>query len=251
MTESARILLLAGTFEARSVPKVVATHIPDAGIVASFAGAVAELPEIGVPTRIGGFGGIDGLTSYLHTQGISLVIDATHPFAEQMSRNASAACTNAGIPLIRLVRPAWAPHPSDTWRSVRSLDAAAAALPPGSRPLIAVGRKEIGKFLHRTDVAATVRMIEPPGHTLPPNWTLILARPGKSAPEEGNLLRDREITHVVSKNSGGQRSFAKIAAARNLKLPVIMIARPELDNAPTYESVEEIGAAALAILRRD
>ena len=117
------------------------------------------------------------------------------------------------------------------------MDEAAVSLPAGARAFLAIGRKEIVRFTHRSDIFGLARMIEPPPAPLPSSWELLLSRPPASTKEEISLFQDRDITHVVTKNSGGSRSFAKIEAARQLKLPVIMIARPQLPDAETAPTV--------------
>jgi precorrin-6A/cobalt-precorrin-6A reductase len=235
--EANHILLLAGTSEARQLGKTLAETFPESRLTASFAGAVRDLPDLGVPARVGGFGGVEGLLAYMQREEITAIVDATHPFAAQMSRNATEAAGMLNIPLLRLERPCWQPGESDRWTRVASMDEAAAFLPAGARAFLAIGRKEIERFTHRTDIFGLVRMIEPPPIPLPGSWELLLSRPPTSAAEEISLFRDRNITHVVTKNSGGSRSFAKIEAARVLKLPVIMIARPQLPDAETAPTV--------------
>lgn len=237
---SAHILLLAGTFEARNLAKQLPEAFPARRITASFAGAVKDLPDLGVPTRTGGFGGTEGLVRFCRDEGVRLIIDATHPFAAQMSRQAAQAASELGISMLRLDRPAWDPVPADTWIRVPSFDLAVQALPEDACAFLAVGRKEIGRFTSRSDLRAVVRMIEPPEHDLPRQWDLILARPPRIAEEEIALFREKDISHVVTKNSGGKRAFAKIEAARQLGLQVIMIDRPELPACRTADSVEAV-----------
>lgn len=240
MTDTPHILLLAGTFEARELARRLKEALPDARIIASFAGAVSSLPDLGVETRIGGFGGIEGLAAFLETHSTDLVIDATHPFAAQMSTNAVRACCMTETPLIRLERPPWREEDGDRWTRFAGLEAAAAALPAGARAFLAVGRKDIGCFTHRTDIFALARMIERPVSPLPAHWRLHLDRPSTRIEEETALLEHHGIDHVVAKNSGGTRSRAKLAAARGLGVPVLMIERPELPPAPTGTTIDEI-----------
>ncbi|MTI05568.1 cobalt-precorrin-6A reductase [Roseibium denhamense] len=227
----AHILLLAGTFEARKLAQGIPETFPDAGLTVSFAGVVSDLPDLGVRTRIGGFGGLDGLKTFMGAEGVTHIIDATHPFAAQMSRTASEAASALSVPLVRLERPAWSSEAEDQWQSVPGVAAAEQALRPGGRVFLAVGRKEIGKFTGRTDIYGLVRMIEPPAEPLPDTWDLVLSRPSQDVVAEIDLFKRHGIDCVVSKNSGGTRSFAKIAAARALQLPVIMIERPLLPEA--------------------
>ncbi|PVB60667.1 cobalt-precorrin-6A reductase [Labrenzia sp. 011] len=234
------ILLLAGTREARLLAGDLAKSFPTARITASYAGAVSDLSDPGVPVRVGGFGGAEGLAAYLAAETVSVMIDATHPFAAQISRNAVAAAASTGIPLFRLERQEWAPVDGDNWKTVASLENAAAVLPSDARAFLAIGRKDIACFTQRTDLHAVARMIEPPEAKLPDHWELILSRPPKTVDEEIALFRDRQITHVVTKNSGGKRSSAKIRAARHLGLPVVMVRRPDLPEAATFSAPPDL-----------
>ncbi|WP_299809911.1 cobalt-precorrin-6A reductase [uncultured Roseibium sp.] len=231
------ILLLAGTREARLLAGALAETFPKTRITASYAGVVRDLPDPGVPVRVGGFGGVEGLSNYLIGEAVSVIVDATHPFAAQMSCNAVAAATSTDIPLLRLERQGWVPVEGDIWVNAASMEEAASALPSDARAFLAIGRKDIGCFTRRPDIHAVVRMIEPPEAVLPDHWELILSRPPKLAEKEIALFKDRRITHVVTKNSGGKRSSAKIKAARHLGLPVIMVRRPDLPEAPSADSV--------------
>ncbi|MBN9668762.1 cobalt-precorrin-6A reductase [Labrenzia aggregata] len=237
--EGNHILLLCGTHEARLLAGCLARDHADTRVTASFAGAIRDLPDPGVPVRVGGFGGAAALTAYLREEAVSLLVDATHPFAAQISRNAWEASEAAGTPLIRLERPAWRAGPSDIWQPVASIEKAVAALPGGARAFLAVGRKEIELFYGRTDIYGLVRAIEAPVTPLPGHWDLVLERPSSACEKERSLLVDRGITHVVTKNSGGTGSFAKIEAARDLRLPVIVIERPRLPATQTVSNVRE------------
>ena len=234
------ILLLAGTFEARQIASRLTSEFPDLQVTASFAGAVRDLPDLGVPTRIGGFGGVLGLTDYLLKERIQLIIDATHPFAAQMSRNAAEACERIELPLFRLERAAWRSVEGDNWRAAASVQDAVATLPTNSRAFLAVGRKEIQLFATRNDIYGLARMIEPPSPPVPLHWDLVHARPASDVEDEIALLTTHRITHVVTKNSGGTRSYAKIEAARRLQLPITMVDRPELPVAETVSEVPEL-----------
>jgi precorrin-6A/cobalt-precorrin-6A reductase len=222
------ILLLAGTYEARHLARKVAEVYPEHRLTPSFAGVVKDLPDLGRPARVGGFGGSEGLIKFCQEETVSLIIDATHPYAVQMSQHASKAAAFLNLPFLRLERPAWHPISKDNWQTVSTIEEAASELPQKSRAFLAVGRKEIRKFCHRSDIYALARMIEPPDVRLPDHWDLILARPSLSLGDETRLFEGHGITHVVTKNSGGERSFAKIEAARQLGLRVIMIDRPTL-----------------------
>lgn len=244
-------MLLAGTFEARQLAERLKQAFPGLRITVSFAGAVKDLPALDLPTRVGGFGGVEGLCAYLRAEQVTLVIDATHPFAAQMSRNATKACQQLAQPLIRLDRPPWPVQDGDQWIEVETMAAAASALPAGAKAFLGIGRKEIGQFTQRTDLSALVRMIEPPSVPLPARWDLVLARPPRSAQDECALFRHHGITHVVTKNSGGTRAYAKIDAARMLNVPVIMINRPQLPETRTVSSLQDMLAQVEKELARN
>jgi precorrin-6A/cobalt-precorrin-6A reductase len=235
-----RLLLLGGTGEARLLAAELAGDSRVEATV-SLAGAVARPQAYALATRTGGFGGAGGLAAYLGEEGIAAVVDATHPYAARISANAVEACAATGIALLRLERPAWTQEPGDRWTVVADVPAAVDALPPGARPFLALGRKEIGAFARRGDLHCLMRMIDPPeeGERLPPG-TLVLARPGGSVEEERALLEAHGLTHVVAKNSGGGWSRAKILAARALGLPVVLIDRPALAPAETVSDVDAV-----------
>jgi len=176
--------------------------------------------------RIGGFGGVDGLVTFLQTQNIKLIIDATHPFAYQIKLNADAAAHISDIPLIRIQRPPWQPQPGDRWIDVADEHQAAAILPKGSRVFLALGRQHLKPFLCRQDVNFIARMLEKPDNLAErDHFKIILGSPG-GPDAETNLLRDDKIEMLVCRNSGAHASYAKIVAARNLAIPVIMITQP-------------------------
>jgi precorrin-6A/cobalt-precorrin-6A reductase len=243
--------LLAGTIEARQLAKKLAEVFPEHRLTPSFAGVVKDLPDLGVAIRVGGFGGSEGLTRYCQEEAVSLIIDATHPYAVQMSQHASSAAASLNLPLLRLDRPAWQPSTEDNWQTVSSISDAASALPRGARALLAIGRKEIGKFSHRSDIFALVRMIEPPDSQLPEHWMLILGRPPLTVSDEVQLIEKYGVTHLVTKNSGGERSFAKIEAARQLGLQVIMIDRPTLPPGHMAAGIEATLRETALLLNQD
>ncbi|WP_346915634.1 cobalt-precorrin-6A reductase [uncultured Roseibium sp.] len=240
MTKKHHILILAGTPEARRLAHALAERFPDVGLTVSFAGAVSDIADPGIPARTGGFGGAEGLAAFIDQEHVTLIIDATHPFADQISRNAVEAAKTKGVPLIRYERPAWKQQSGDRWEHVSSLAEAAERLPAEARVFLAIGRKEIAAFTHRTDLFAVARMIEPPDVPLPHHWHLELSRPAQAVEAEEDLLRAHRITHLVSKNSGGSRSHAKIEAARRLRIPVIMIERPAPASAKTFGDCDDV-----------
>jgi precorrin-6A/cobalt-precorrin-6A reductase len=220
------ILILGGTREAADLAnELLATH-PEARIITSLAGRTKEPAPLAGEVRTGGFGGVDGLVRYLRETGVTLMIDATHPFARQISANAVEAARIAGVPLdIRTRRP-WTKQAGDSWIEVDTLKAARDAIPPGARVLLALGSQHIGLFASRDDVHFVVRMIDKPETPLDlPDHALVLGRPGDTAAVETMLLIAHSITHIVCRNSGGTAAYAKIEAARQLGLPVIMVGR--------------------------
>jgi precorrin-6A/cobalt-precorrin-6A reductase len=234
------ILILGGTREARELATLLTAE--GRSVVTSLAG-VTRAPVLPLgEVRTGGFGGTEGLLSYLRHAGIALVVDATHPFAARMSANAHQACAAAGLPLLRLERPPWQPVPGDRWIDAETVAAAAAALPAGTRVLLTIGRKEVAPFFARQDLGGIARMIEETVEPLPPNWSLLLERPPFSVTCERQLLLDNALTWLVTKNAGGGETEAKLVAARELGLPVIMVARPPKPGALTRASAGEIAA---------
>jgi len=233
-----RVLLLGGTTEA----SLMAQALAQAGIAAvfSYAGRT-ETPLVQpLPTRIGGFGGVDGLRRYVAEAGITHIIDATHPFAAQISRNAVAA----GVPLIGLERPPWVAGPGDVWHHVPDNEAAAAALPDSpARVFLAIGKQHLGDFATKPRHHYLLRLVDQPTVPLPlPDITVILARGPFSDADDTDLLRHHRISHIVAKNAGGAGAQAKLVAARHLGLPVILVGRPALPPRPVAGSVAEVMA---------
>ena len=239
MGEPARILILGGTAEAAGLARALFGDARVAAIT-SLAGRTRAPAAVPGAVRVGGFGGPEALADYLGREGIDLVVDATHPFAARISRNAARACNLAKVPRLLLARPAWTPQAGDTWVPIPDTEAAAAALPDlGRRVFLAIGRQELAAFAGLTGFWFLVRLVEEP-ETPPPlaAYHLVLGRGPFAIEREIDLLREHGIDVVVSKNSGGQGAAAKIAAARALKLPVVMIQRPPAPESETAESVE-------------
>ncbi len=215
-------------------------HDPRYAVTTSLAGRTSapRLPPGAL--RRGGFGGADGLATYLREQGIAAVVDATHPFAAQISRNAVDACSRLGTPLVRLVRPAWQASAGDLWIPVDTVETAAACLPSlGRRAFLTVGRQEIAAFRDCADTWFLVRLIEAPTDAMPlPNATLVLARGPFREEDEVALMTAHSIDVLVTKNSGGGATYAKIAAARRLALKVLMVRRPILPPAEEVAAPE-------------
>ncbi|MEF2550779.1 cobalt-precorrin-6A reductase [Aurantimonas sp. A2-1-M11] len=241
------ILVLGGTAEANLLVSRLSKAARAPRIILSLAGRTAApiLPP-GCEIRIGGFGGADGLAAFLRETGVTWLVDATHPFAAGISRNAAKAADNAAVPRIALVRPAWEMRPGDHWIAVDCLGAARDALPKGARPFLALGRQHLAPFAHRPDLTPVVRMIDAP-EPLAFAAEIVLGRPSADPHAEAALMSECAITHLVCRNSGGAASYAKVAAARTLGLPVVMIARPPAPPPPLAGSVD----AVLALLGID
>lgn len=232
------ILVLGGTAEAAKL----ASRLVGQGhrIISSLAGRTRDPAKLEGEVRIGGFGGAEGLADYIAHENIGLLIDATHPFATQISDNAIIAAATTGIPFTRLERPAWVAKPGDRWKTVAALEQAVAAIPSKARVLLALGRQHIAPFSRRGDVHFVVRMIDPPETPLDLiDFELELSKPGKVDDETSFLIKKR-LTHIVCRNSGGAASYAKIKAARDLGIPVVMIERPHRPAARTLPDIESV-----------
>ena len=235
-----RVLLLGGTTEANQISRALAA----AGIagVYSYAGRTATPVPQPLPTRVGGFGGVDGLADYIRQERITHVIDATHPFANQMSGHAVEVCATASTPLIAYLREPWVEKPGDKWQHVDSFETAASALPEQpARIFLAIGRQQLAPFAAQPQHFYLLRLVDVLDTAMPlPNAEIVLARGPFTIEGDLALLRDNSITHVVTRNAGGEGARAKLDAARALGLPVIMIDRPSLPERRTAQSVDEI-----------
>ncbi|WP_429930352.1 cobalt-precorrin-6A reductase [Agrobacterium vitis] len=221
-----RILILGGTAEAAKLAAELVER-GEAFVITALAGRTEYPASLAGEVRIGGFGGVDGLAAYLRSEGITRVIDATHPFARQISANAIEACRKAEVPLTVHLRPQWLQQADDRWIMVETLEAAAQTLPEGARVFLALGRQYIDLFARRTDCHFVIRMVDAPSTPLPfTHADLILGKAAADWEAEKALLQSHAITHLVTRNSGGEASYGKIIAARKLGLPVVMIARP-------------------------
>ena len=234
-----RALILGGIADA----SLLAAEIARVGIdaVYSYGGRTRAPADQPLPTRIGGFGGASGLADTIRREGITHVIDATHPFAAEMSRNAVEACADTGTPLIALERAPWARVPGDNWIEIGDVAAAVAALPEApARVFLAIGRQHIAPFAARPQHAYTLRFVDPPESPLPFAADVIVSRGPFTLDGELEMMRTRGINWIVARNSGGDGARAKIDAARELGLPVIMISRPRLPERLRVESVAEV-----------
>lgn len=232
-----KVLILGGTKEAR----MLASRLLRVGmdVISSFAGVTENpiLPEGKI--RKGGFGGVVGMRAYLLAEEIDVLVDATHPFAAVISAHAAEASSD----VLRLERPAWSALPQDFWIDVQSYEAALAALPSGAKVMLTIGRKEVAVFTSRSDLSGVARMIEPPAEALPNNWQMVLERPPFTTADETAMMKQYNVTHLVTKNAGGRETAAKLEAARSLGIPMVMIARPFKPKVETFTTVDAIAAA--------
>lgn len=240
---TASLLILGGTAEAADLAGILA-GTEGLRVVSSLAGRTASPRLPPGECRIGGFGGEGGLADYLRRETITMVVDATHPFASRMGWNAARACAALGLPLLRLQRPAWVAGPKDRWTEVESWDEAIPILRQESkRVFLAVGRQELEAFAGLDGVWFLLRFAEEaPPHPAPARFTLVADRGPFTPGGERALLLDNHIDTVVCRNSGGAAAYAKLAAAAELDLPVIMRRRPLRPEGPRAESAEEAAA---------
>jgi precorrin-6A/cobalt-precorrin-6A reductase len=236
-----RILVLGGTGEARALAADLVADGRD--VLSSLAGRVQQprLPE--GPVRIGGFGGVDGLVEFLRTQEITALVDATHPFAQTITTNAAAAATRAGVPRLVLRRPGWDVDPS--WTVVADMTAAAAAVRDwdGGTVFVTTGRRDLAVFAGDERHRFVVRTVDPPDWPVPPHATVLLDRGPYTIEGERALLREHAVGLLVTKDSGGPMTMAKLQAAREADVQVVMVQRPTL---PEPSQVVSTVAAAIA-----
>jgi len=235
-----RILILGGTAEARVLAGALAER-KDLAVTLSLAGRTAQPLPQPVPFRSGGFGGAEGLARYLSTERIDVLIDATHPYAAAISANAAEAARSAKVPLLALRRPAWRQAPGDIWTEVDTMEDAMKALGAAPRRVfLALGRNELLPFEAAPQHVYLVRSVDPVDPPLAvPHAIYVTARGPFSEEEDRALLERHRIDAIVAKNSGGEATYGKIAAARALHLPVIMLKRPALPEAESVATVED------------
>jgi precorrin-6A/cobalt-precorrin-6A reductase len=243
--KAARLLILGGTAEAVALAEACVAR-SGLEVISSLAGRTRAPTLPPGEVRSGGFGGVGGLARFLRERAIDRVVDATHPFALQIGAHAAEACRQAGVPRLRLLRPAWSPGPGDRWIETVDLAAAARLLPTlGRRAFLTVGRRDLEAFAG-LDLWFLVRTIEPPGPSPPRRAARIAARGPFALDDEIALLRAYGIDVLVTKASGGEATYAKLLAARRLGLPVVMVQRPPPPPGPVVATVE----ATLAWLER-
>ena len=228
-----RLLILGGTTEASRLAEALVGRATVNATVSLAGRTQAPLPPP-LPFRIGGFGGTDGLAQFLVDNGFEAVVDATHPFAARISANATAACRRLALPLARYSRAPWMPQAGDRWTPVEHLAAAALALGPAPRVVfLTIGRLGLPAFLAAPQHIYLIRAIDPPDPAdLPPQNRVVLERGPFTLEAEEMLMRREAIDILVTKNSGGEAGAAKLAAARHLGLPIVMVEPPEERHAP-------------------
>jgi precorrin-6A/cobalt-precorrin-6A reductase len=236
-----RVLLLGGTTEASQLARALSEAGVDA--IFSYAGRTESPVAQPLPTRVGGFGGATGLQDWLQAQRITHVVDATHPFAAQMSGNALQGCWAAGVPLLAFERPAWTTQTGDQWQCVANTAAAVMALPQhAARVFLAIGRQNLLHFARCAQHHYLLRLVDALPTVPLPHVQVVLARGPFTVDGDRALLQEYGITHLVAKNSGGVGAAAKLEAARELGLPVILINRPHIPERRTAATVAQVMA---------
>jgi precorrin-6A/cobalt-precorrin-6A reductase len=238
---STRLLILGGTGEAAALARGVLARFGEAiDMTTALAGRTRHPGPITGMVRIGGFGGASGLADYLAAQRFDRLIDATHPFATEISSAARLACDQTRVPRLLLLRPAWRRHPLDRWIEVDSIEAAAQIVGRvGRRAMLTVGAGEVAAFATANSVRFVVRMIDPPRERLPLRFhEVVLGRGPFALSEERHLLQRHAIDVLVCKASGGAATEAKLVAARELSLPVIMVRRPPVERGLSVDTVD-------------
>ncbi len=240
VTAPLRVLLLGGTTEASGLAEALSQR-DDVSVVTSLAGRTAAPAAVPGRRRVGGFGGTDGLVAYLRSERIAAVVDATHPFAEVMRWDAYDACREAGVPRLRLERPRWQAQGGDRWTVVADVAAAAAAIStgPARRVFLTTGRGDLAAFIPGVDGRRwwLVRSIDPPARLPLHPSEVILSRGPFSVEGEAELMERHLIDLVVTKNSGGNATVAKLHAARRLDVGVLVIDRPPSPDGPSVATV--------------
>jgi precorrin-6A/cobalt-precorrin-6A reductase len=236
-----RLLILGGTADANRLAGAISRD-PRIAAVLSYAGRTENPTPPPIAYRVGGFGGVEGLVDYLRDHRIDRVVDATHPFAAQMSARAVEACARAGVPLLALERSPWQRQAGDNWIEVETIaDAVAALGDPPRRVFLGIGRQNLDAFAAQPQHSYLVRLVDPPRVPLtPPNVEVTVGRGPFDRGSDRAMLQRFGADIVVAKNAGGEAAVAKIDAARDLGLPVAMINRPKIPPRPAVDSVAEV-----------
>lgn len=231
------MLILGGTSEARALASMLVERgVP---VVSSLAGRVSRPRLPAGEVRIGGFGGPEGLATWLRERGTGAVVDATHPYAQRISASAAKATAQAGVPLLRLQRPGWTPLPGADWRWAMNLEHAAHMLENvGDRVFLTTGRQGLAAFARLGRPWFLIRCVDPPDGPLPPRHEVVLARGPYTLHGELALMGEHGVDVLVTKDSGGTMTSAKLHAARELGLPIVVISRPPSVEADTTADVD-------------
>lgn len=239
MADKNHTLILGGTAEAVALANAV-TGAGNHAVTYSLAGRTGtpRLP-VSAAVRTGGFGGADALAAWMDAERISAVIDATHPFAGQIARNAAAACEAVGVPRLKLLRPAWTAVAGDDWTETDSIGSAAGLLAPdGGTVFLSIGRQELAAFTNHRRRRFLIRTVDEIGQPPLADAVCLTGRGPFTLAEETGLLRRHGVETLITKNAGGEATYAKIAAARAMKIPVVMVARPSPPPGPCVGTVE-------------
>lgn len=229
------LLLLGGTGEARQMAEALA----GTDTVISLAGATRMPKALSLPTRIGGFGGAKGFRAYLAEAGINAVLDATHPFAHRITERTAAICADMNMPYLQFLRPPWMPEDGDQWAEITREEEAAEHIPLDATVFLGTGRQTLDRFANLAPRRVICRQIDPPDGPFPfAGGQFLVGRPPFSVADEVALFRDLGVDWLVVKNAGGAPSRTKLTAARELGLPVLMLARPPKGDWPVVETVE-------------
>lgn len=234
------LLILGGTTQASRLAESCAAHKLNATL--SYAGRVERVKPQPIPTRSGGFGGAEGLAQYIQSNNITHLIDATHPFAAQISGNAITAARSLALPYCAFTRPAWQPQSDDDWQIIPSLEAAIDWLErPAMRVMLAIGRQYLSAFEAQPHHHYLLRLVDPP--ITPPNFPnhqIVISRGPFTLASDLELLKQHHIEVIISKNSGGEGARAKLDAARQLGLQVVMIERPSYPERLEFNALDAV-----------
>lgn len=240
------ILLLAGTSEAKEIALELAKRGVDA--VASLAGVTRVPASLDLPTRRGGFGGEAGFRAYVKEAGITAVIDATHPFAAEITNRTARVCVDLGLPYLQVLRPAWVPAADDNWTDIADESEAADIIPKGATVFLGTGRQTLERFAGLEGCRVICRQIDPPTAPFPfEGGEFLIGRPPFPVARELSIFVALGVEWIVVKNAGGVASATKLTAARELGIPVLMIVRPPMPNAPRVATAGEAIAWADAL----
>ena len=229
------LLILGGTGDARRIAEALA----GTDAVISLAGATRAPDPLPLPTRLGGFGGEAGFRAYLAEAGITAVLDATHPYAARITARTAAICEGLGLPFLQFLRPGWVAQPGDNWTEIAREEDAAALIPAGATVFLGTGRQTLERFANLQGRRVICRQIDPPEGPFPfPGGEFLVGRPPFSVADEVALFSRLGVDVLIVKNAGGAASGTKLTAARQLGIPVLMIARPPVGDWATVSSVD-------------